>query len=49
MKEFNFDNMSSFKKGQKIQLIDYGDIYNYYSFYVDIDGEKGVLAFWLGD
>lgn len=20
-----------------------------YSFYVDIDGEKGVLAFWLGD
>jgi|GEM_PF-4054283 len=49
MKNFNFDNMTSFKKGQKIKLIDYGEIYNYYAFYVEIDGEKGVLAFWLGD
>lgn len=49
MKNFNFDSMSSFKKGQKIKLIDYGRMYNYYSFFVDIDGEKGVLAFWLGD
>lgn len=49
MKEYNFENMSSFKKGQNITLIDYGPMGGYYAFYVDIDGEKGVLAFWVGD
>ena len=38
-----------FKKGQQIQIINYGKMYNYYAFYVNIDGEKGILAYFLGD
>lgn len=48
---YSMDNMTEFKKGQSIEIIDYekSDVDGYYSFYVDIDGQKGVLKFWTGD
>lgn len=49
MCEYNFDNMTKFKKGQKVKLLGYGELYSYYAFYVDVDGKKGVMAFWIGD
>jgi hypothetical protein len=45
----NSDKVREFKKGQSVQIISYGKMYQYYAFYVNIDGEKGVLAYFLGD
>ncbi len=47
----NFDPQyaKEFKKGEKIEIIDYAPIYSYYMFYVEYQGERGVIAFWLGD
>lgn len=51
MLEYNVENMTEFKKGQSVEIIDYekSDVDGYYSFYVDIDGQKGILRFWTGD
>ncbi len=49
VQNYDFDAMREFKKGQSIKLLGYGEMYSYYTFYVDIDGEKGDLAFWIGD
>lgn len=48
---YDVNNMTDFKKGQNVEIIDYekSDLDGYYSFYVDIDGQKGVLKFWTGD
>lgn len=47
---YNMDNMTKFKKGEDIEIIDYeASDSGYYSFYVCIDGQKGVLNFWTGD
>ncbi len=44
-----FEDRKSFKQGDEIKILDFGPLYNYYSFYIEYNGEKGVLAFWLGD
>lgn len=43
------DKTKDFKKSQSVKIIGHGKMYNYYAFYVDIAGEKGVLAYFLGD
>ena len=47
----NFDPkyVKEFKKGEKIKIIDYAPLYSYYTFYIEYQGERGVIAFWLGD
>lgn len=49
MQEYRQDNMKEFKVGQKIKILGLKDNWNYYSFYVEIDGQTGILAFWQGD
>ena len=44
-----FEERTHFGKGDEITILDFGPLYNYYSLYVDYNGIKGVLAFWLGD
>ncbi len=47
---YNFEETGiTLKKGREIEIIDYTELFGYYAFYVDIDGKKGVLTFWLGD
>lgn len=45
----NFENPREFKEGVEFKILDYGKCYNYYAFFVEIEGEKGVMTFWTGD
>ena len=47
--DFDFEKQINFEKGQEIEIIDFGELYDYYGFYVKSGGEKGVVAFWTGD
>lgn len=49
VQNYDLEARREFKKGQTMKLLGYGEMHGYYTFYVDIDGEKGVLAFWTGD
>lgn len=49
MKEYSFEDMNHFEEGKKIRILGYGEMYGYYSFFVEYEGEKGVIAFWMGD
>ncbi len=46
---YDDNKMREFKKGEKIEFLGYGEMYNYYSFYIKVGNETGVIAFWLGD
>ncbi len=46
---YDENKMREFKKGDKIEILGYGEMYDYYTFYIKTGSEKGVLAFWLGD
>lgn len=45
----NFENPREFGVGTEFKILGYGKCYNYYAFFVEIEGEKGVMTFWTGD
>ena len=46
---YDENKMREFKKGEKIEILGYGEMYGFYTFYIKTGNETGVLAFWLGD
>ncbi|MBQ7960712.1 MAG: hypothetical protein IJ285_05780 [Clostridia bacterium] len=49
MCNYDFEKMKDFKEGETIEIIACERNERYYAFYVEYNGEKGVITFWTGD
>ena len=45
----NFENPKVLQPGTEFTILDFGKCYNYYAFFIELDGETGVITFWTGD
>ena len=45
----NFENPRVIHKDEAFKILSFGKCYNYYAFFVELNGERGVITFWTGD
>ncbi len=49
LQNFDPEKSKEFEEGKSITVITYAEIHNYYAFYIEYEGERGVITFWMGD